>query len=93
MALGLGRREALLAAAIAALAAAVFWPIRGHAFLNYDDDFCITRNPELAVPGAHLHLYGKHPRPERKLGHVTLLSRDHDELERQLGPLRSLVGV
>jgi 5-(carboxyamino)imidazole ribonucleotide synthase len=27
----------------------------------------------LAVPGAHLHLYGKEPRPGRKLGHVTLL--------------------
>ena len=23
------------------------------------------------VPGAHLHLYGKEPRPGRKLGHVT----------------------
>ena len=27
----------------------------------------------LRVPGAHLHLYGKEPRPERKLGHVTLV--------------------
>ena len=27
----------------------------------------------LAVPGAHLHLYGKEPRPGRKLGHITLL--------------------
>jgi 5-(carboxyamino)imidazole ribonucleotide synthase len=27
----------------------------------------------LAVPGAHLHLYGKERRPERKLGHVTLV--------------------
>ncbi len=26
----------------------------------------------LAVPGAHLHLYGKAPRAGRKLGHVTL---------------------
>jgi 5-(carboxyamino)imidazole ribonucleotide synthase len=26
----------------------------------------------LAIPGAHLHLYGKEPRPGRKLGHVTL---------------------
>jgi 5-(carboxyamino)imidazole ribonucleotide synthase len=30
----------------------------------------------LAVPGAHLHLYGKSPRPRRKLGHVTLQSDD-----------------
>ncbi len=27
----------------------------------------------LAVPGAHLHLYGKEPRSGRKLGHVTLV--------------------
>jgi 5-(carboxyamino)imidazole ribonucleotide synthase len=25
-----------------------------------------------AIPGAHLHLYGKEPRPGRKLGHVTV---------------------
>jgi len=30
----------------------------------------------LAVPGAHVHLYGKDPRPGRKLGHVTALGRD-----------------
>jgi 5-(carboxyamino)imidazole ribonucleotide synthase len=30
----------------------------------------------LAVPGAHLHLYGKEPRPARKLGHVTLVDPD-----------------
>jgi 5-(carboxyamino)imidazole ribonucleotide synthase len=27
----------------------------------------------LRIPGAHLHLYGKEPRPGRKLGHVTLV--------------------
>jgi 5-(carboxyamino)imidazole ribonucleotide synthase len=34
----------------------------------------------LASPGAHLHSYGKSPRPGRKLGHVTLLAQDPDEL-------------
>jgi len=33
----------------------------------------------LAVPGAHVHLYGKAPRPGRKLGHVTALGPDVDE--------------
>ena len=33
----------------------------------------------LAVPGAHLHLYGKEPRPGRKLGHVTLVEPTADE--------------
>ncbi len=27
----------------------------------------------LALPGAHVHLYGKEPRPGRKIGHVTLV--------------------
>jgi 5-(carboxyamino)imidazole ribonucleotide synthase len=30
----------------------------------------------LAVDGAHVHLYGKAPRPGRKLGHVTVLGSD-----------------
>jgi len=30
----------------------------------------------LAVPDVHVHLYGKTPRPERKLGHVTATARD-----------------
>jgi 5-(carboxyamino)imidazole ribonucleotide synthase len=35
----------------------------------------------LAVPGAHLHLYGKAPRPGRKVGHVTVCAADAAELE------------
>lgn len=30
----------------------------------------------LAVPGAHIHLYGKQSRPGRKLGHVTVCGQD-----------------
>jgi 5-(carboxyamino)imidazole ribonucleotide synthase len=36
----------------------------------------------LRVPGAHLHLYGKAPRPGRKLGHVTLVADTRAELAR-----------
>ncbi len=40
-----------------------------------------TRMPTaLAVPGAHVHVYGKTPRPGRKLGHVTALGTDVDEV-------------
>jgi 5-(carboxyamino)imidazole ribonucleotide synthase len=38
----------------------------------------------LAVPGAHLHRYGKEPRPARKVGHVTIVADDADELEDRL---------
>lgn len=34
----------------------------------------------LAIPSAHLHLYGKEPRPGRKLGHVTLRAPSFDQL-------------
>ncbi len=36
--------------------------------------------PVLAIPSAHLHLYGKEPRPGRKLGHVTLRAPSFDQL-------------
>jgi 5-(carboxyamino)imidazole ribonucleotide synthase len=36
----------------------------------------------LTIPGAHLHLYGKAPRPGRKLGHVTLRAETPVELKR-----------
>ncbi|HYI74286.1 MAG TPA: 5-(carboxyamino)imidazole ribonucleotide synthase [Gaiellaceae bacterium] len=32
----------------------------------------------LGVPGARVHLYGKEPRPGRKLGHVTLVDADEE---------------
>jgi len=34
----------------------------------------------LAVGGAHVHLYGKDPRPGRKLGHVTVCGQDPAEV-------------
>lgn len=34
----------------------------------------------LAVPGAHVHLYGKAPRAGRKLGHVTLVDTGEDAI-------------
>ena len=40
----------------------------------------------LRIPGAHLHLYGKEPRPGRKLGHVTLVEPTTDR-ERALKAL------
>lgn len=39
----------------------------------------------LTVPGAHVHLYDKQPRPGRKIGHVTVLG---DELQEVRGRAR-----
>jgi 5-(carboxyamino)imidazole ribonucleotide synthase len=41
----------------------------------------------LAIPGAHLHLYGKSPRPGRKLGHVTLCAGSFEQLSSSLRTL------
>ncbi len=41
----------------------------------------------LAVPDAHLHLYGKSPRPGRKLGHVTLRTASPERLALRLSEL------
>ncbi len=38
----------------------------------------------LAIPGAHVHLYGKQPRPARKLGHVTLVGAGEEAVARLL---------
>jgi len=41
----------------------------------------------LAVPNAHLHLYGKSARPGRKLGHVTVRADRADKLRTRLAEL------
>ena len=38
----------------------------------------------LAIPGAHLHDYGKEPRPGRKLGHITVRAMDEPTLETRM---------
>jgi 5-(carboxyamino)imidazole ribonucleotide synthase len=52
---------------------------------------CIGEMPDadrvLAVPGAHLHDYGKSPRPGRKLGHVTVTAADADALALRMAAL------
>ncbi len=47
----------------------------------------------LAIPDAHLHLYGKSPRPGRKVGHITVRARDEAELALRVTALRAIPGV
>lgn len=47
----------------------------------------------LAIPGAHLHLYGKSPRPGRKLGHATLCTDRMSELRERLAVLERLANA
>jgi 5-(carboxyamino)imidazole ribonucleotide synthase len=45
----------------------------------------------LEIPGLHLHLYGKSPRPARKIGHVTLVESDPERLREAERRLRALL--
>lgn len=65
---------------------------RGHAaMLNL-----IGRTPTEAdvfeIPGTRLHLYGKDPRPGRKLGHINLCEPDPAALEHRLSVVRDKIG-
>ncbi len=50
-----------------------------------------ARERLLAIPGAHVHLYGKQPRAGRKLGHVTLVDAGDSKVA-EVGSRRLCVG-
>jgi 5-(carboxyamino)imidazole ribonucleotide synthase len=56
---------------------------------------CIGAMPDrdavLAIPGAHVHDYGKAPRRARKVGHVTVCAPDESALEPRLTRVVELV--
>jgi 5-(carboxyamino)imidazole ribonucleotide synthase len=48
----------------------------------------------LALPGAHLHLYGKtEPRPGRKMGHLTFTAADAADAEAQARSAAVILGI
>ncbi|MDE2654207.1 MAG: 5-(carboxyamino)imidazole ribonucleotide synthase [Gemmatimonadota bacterium] len=44
-----------------------------------------------SIPGAHLHLYGKAPRPGRKIGHVNVTARDEAAVMRAVSRVWELL--
>jgi 5-(carboxyamino)imidazole ribonucleotide synthase len=65
--------------------------VRGHAaMVNLIGDMP-DHAAVLALPGTHLHDYGKLPRPGRKLGHCTLVDSDRSALLRRLAQLESTI--
>lgn len=44
----------------------------------------------LAVPGTHLHVYGKSDRPNRKVGHVTVLAPNEGELRKRVAAIAAI---
>jgi 5-(carboxyamino)imidazole ribonucleotide synthase len=78
------------------LRAVLGWPLgradaRGHAAMLNLLGQLPPREALLTIPGAHLHDYGKSPRPGRKVGHCTLVDSDRARLLRRLEPLSAVV--
>jgi 5-(carboxyamino)imidazole ribonucleotide synthase len=46
----------------------------------------------LALPNVHLHLYGKKPRPGRKVGHVTVRTKDAESRDRLAAQCQKIIG-
>jgi 5-(carboxyamino)imidazole ribonucleotide synthase len=78
------------------LRAVLGWPLgstrpRGHAaMLNLLGQLPSVESV-LAIPGAHLHDYGKSPRPARKVGHCTLVDVDRARLLERFRALQALL--
>jgi len=56
---------------------------------------CIGALPDrahvLAIPGTHFHDYGKLPRPNRKVGHVTIVASCPEELRKRITQLQNVI--
>ena len=66
--------------------------------LNLLGDLWLQRSPDfaqvLALPGAHLHLYGKlQPKPGRKMGHLTLTAATVAEVQAKALVACRLLGI
>jgi 5-(carboxyamino)imidazole ribonucleotide synthase len=46
----------------------------------------------LAIPGAKVHLYGKAPKPGRKVGHVTVVGESQATIAAAVAAVRALAG-
>jgi 5-(carboxyamino)imidazole ribonucleotide synthase len=65
-------------------------PLGFSAMINLIGSVPETRDV-LSVPGAHLHLYRKAPKPGRKLGHITIVTQTENEREERLKKLLKLI--
>ncbi|MFQ2284144.1 5-(carboxyamino)imidazole ribonucleotide synthase [Aeromonas dhakensis] len=72
--------------------------VRPAMLLNLLGDLWQNGTPDwaalLALPGVHLHLYGKgEPRPGRKMGHVTITAANWPTVEETCQRVRQLLGL
>jgi 5-(carboxyamino)imidazole ribonucleotide synthase len=76
------------------LRAVLGWPLGDTAVVGHAAMVNLIGSVPLAeavlrLPGTHLHLYGKAPRPGRKLGHITVTAADRPTLESRLAALQA----
>ena len=79
------------------LRAIIGWPLGSTATVGYSAMLnLIGTLPDLrsvlAMDNIHLHLYGKVPRPNRKLGHITLRTTSQEARDTGLARLTQIVG-
>ena len=80
------------------LRAGLGWPLGGTETQSYTAMLnLLGEEPDpgevLTLPGAHLHLYGKEPRPRRKLGHVNVVGDDPRQVTAQVQALAQALRV
>ena len=78
------------------LRAVLGWPLgdcspRGHAAMLNLIGAAPPLATLLALPGAHVEMYGKIPRPGRKLGHVNFVEQSATTLARNLAAARPII--
>jgi 5-(carboxyamino)imidazole ribonucleotide synthase len=67
-------------------------PIGHSAMINLVGEVA-DRSQLLGIEGSHLHLYGKEPRADRKLGHVTVCAGDAVTRDARVAVLRAILGA
>ena len=80
------------------LRAGLGWPLGGTEAKGYTAMLnLLGEDPDpselLAIPGAHLHLYGKEPRPRRKLGHLNIAGEAPHQVTAQLSAAAQVLGI
>jgi 5-(carboxyamino)imidazole ribonucleotide synthase len=78
------------------LRAILGWPLGSTAMRGYAAMINLlgslpTIESLLAIPNVHVHLYGKTPRPRRKLGHVTIRAESPEERDELVRLVLSIV--
>lgn len=72
------------------------WPLGSTALTGFSAMINVIGNiPDIRaifhLPDVHIHLYGKTARRNRKLGHITIRSKDEDTLQARLAEVRALI--